>query len=116
MQRKEKTKDNVDNMLEKLQNFLKTETVIGKAIVVDDITIIPLIDVTFGLGVGFNNQRDDASQGGGMGASMTPNSLLIITKSDVKVLSIKDSSSISTLLPQILDRLNFKFIKQDGNV
>lgn len=106
--RTEKIKD----VLEELEKFIKVETVVGKPIVSGDITIIPLVDVSFGMGFGFNGEYDNDIQAGGIGGNLSPNSLLILDGKDTKLISIKDSASITTLIPQVLDKLNFDFIKK----
>lgn len=111
----EKVSEKIKTVLEELQKFVSSETVVGKPIKSDGITIIPLVDVTFGVGFGFNGKTAEDVQGGGIGGSMSPNSLLIIENGTTKLVSIKDSNSITALIPQIMDRLDFDFIKKDGN-
>lgn len=108
-------KDKVSSMISEMQKFVSAETVVGKPIKSDDITIIPLIDVTFGLGFGFNGKAKEDAQGGGLGGKMSPNSLLIIENGETKLVNVKDSNSITQMIPQILDRLDLDFIKKPGS-
>lgn len=55
-----------------MDNFLTTKTVVGEAIHVNDTLILPLVDVSFGVGAGAWSQEHKNSAGGGMGGKMTP--------------------------------------------
>lgn len=116
MAKKESKENNasekIKDVLNELEKFIKVETVIGKPIVTGDVTIIPLVDVSFGMGFGFNGETNNDIQGGGIGGNLSPNSVLIIDGKDTKLISIKDSGSVTTLIPQVLDKLNFDFIKK----
>ena len=61
----EETKRIMDSMYAKLDNFLKTETVIGETIVVDSVKLIPIITASFGLGGGFGEENNSGGGGGG---------------------------------------------------
>ena len=104
--------EKIKNVLNELEKFIQVETVVGKPIVAGDVTIIPLVDVSFGMGFGFNGELDNDIQGGGIGGTLSPNAVLILDGKDTKLISIKDSSSITTMIPQVLDKLNFDFIKK----
>ncbi|MCQ2979068.1 MAG: GerW family sporulation protein [Clostridia bacterium] len=108
-------KDKISSMLSEMTKFVNSDVVVGKPIKSDDITIIPLVDVTFGLGFGYNGQAKEDAQGGGMGGKISPNSLLVIENGQTKLVNVKDSNSITALIPQILDRLDLDFIKKPGS-
>lgn len=105
----------VTSVLDELHKFVSCETVVGKPIKSDNVTIIPLCDVTFGLGFGYNGKLKENAEGGGVGGQITPNSLLIIEDGKTKLVSIKDQNSIGALIPQIMDRLDLGFIKKPGS-
>ena len=115
---KEKTNEvteKVSSILDELQKFVSSEVVVGKPIKSDNITIIPLVDVTFGLGFGYNGKAKEDAQGGALGGQITPNSLLIIEDGQTKLVSVKEQNSIGALIPQIMDRLDLSFIKKPGS-
>ena len=58
-------KATVDSLFKGMDSFITAKTVVGEAITVGDTIILPLIDVTFGVGAGAFSQ-DKISVGGGM--------------------------------------------------
>ena len=104
--------ENLDAMLTKLENFISIKTVVGEPIVIDNITIIPLVDVSFGLGLGNTEKRankDGKNSGGcGLGAKMSPNSIMVINNGHVQLISVNDKSSINKVIdmvPGIVNKL-----------
>lgn len=55
-------KENIDILFEKLEKFLKTETVVGQPIVIGDTTLLPIISISFGAatGAGSGSSNGDA--------------------------------------------------------
>ena len=49
-------KENTEALFSQLENFLKTETVVGKPIKVEDVTLVPFITVNFGCATGGGGQ------------------------------------------------------------
>ena len=62
----------VDVLFHKVDDLVSTKTVVGDAIVVGDMTLLPLIDVAVGAGVG---AKESANAAGGMGARITPSAI-----------------------------------------
>ena len=42
-------KENLEVLFEKFKNMIKVETVVGEAVQIGDTTLVPFVDVTFGL-------------------------------------------------------------------
>ena len=68
--------ETVESLFKGMDNFLTTKTVVGEAIHVNDTLILPLVDVSFGVGAGAWSQEHKNSAGGGMGGKMTPSAVL----------------------------------------
>ena len=81
----------IDSMMKGMSGFLSSKTVVGEAIQVGDITILPLVDVSFALGAGAFSGDNKEKGAGGLGGKMTPSSVLVIQdgKTKVVVLMIK---------------------------
>ena len=47
----ESVKENINALCEKLGEFISSKTVVGEAVTVGEITLIPLIEVSFGISV-----------------------------------------------------------------
>ena len=99
-------------IFEKMDQFVSTKTVVGEPSHIGDVIIVPLIDVTFGLGVGGGGASPDSSNGGGggLGAKITPSAVLVITNGNVQLVNVKNQDSVNKLIdmiPGVLSKFNF---------
>ncbi len=109
-------KENVEVIFDKLENFLKTKTVVGEPIKVGETTIVPFINLTFGLGTGGGTGNDDkgvggSGGGGGTGAKISPTAVLVIQGDKVELLPIKKSGGLDKLVdmvPGIIEKISEK--------
>lgn len=103
----------VESLFKGMDSFLTTKTVVGDAVKFEDGTIVvPLVEVTFGVGAGsFTGEKKD-NAGGGMGGKISPSSVLIIQNGSSKVVNIKEQDSVSKILDMVPDVIN-KFTKKD---
>ena len=98
--------ENAEALFSNLERFLKTETVVGEAIIVGETTLIPLITVSFGCGTGGgtgNTLKDGEGTGGGLGAGakITPTAILVIKDGNVTMLSIKGKCNLENLIQMV---------------
>lgn len=103
----------VESLFKGMDSFLTTKTVVGDAIKFDDGTIVlPLVDVSFGVGAGAFSQEDKKKNngGGGMGGKITPSSVLVIKDGTTKLVNVKNQDSITKILDMVPDFVN-KFTK-----
>ncbi|MFZ5965648.1 MAG: GerW family sporulation protein [Bacillota bacterium] len=106
--------ENVSVMFEKLESFIKSKTIVGEAIQVGDTTLIPIIDVFFGLGCGGGDGTDPKGSGGsggggGMGAKATPTAMLVIKGDRIEVLPIRKQGGLEKLVemvPEIMSKID----------
>ena len=63
----------VESLLKGMDTVLSTKTVVGEATKIGDTIILPLVDVTFGVGAGAgnNSEKKSASGAGGLGEIYT---------------------------------------------
>ncbi len=98
----------IESLFKGMDSFITTKTVVGEAIKFDDGTIIlPLVDVTFGVGAGAT--QDDSKKnngGGGLGGKITPSSVLVIKDGTTKLVNVKNQDSITKLLDMVPDFVN----------
>lgn len=106
---------NVESLFKGMDAFLTTKTVVGDAIKFDDGTIVlPLVDVSFGVGAGaFVQENIKSSSGGGMGGKMTPSSVLVIKDGCTKLVNVKNQDVMTKVLDMVPDMVN-KFMKSDS--
>lgn len=101
----------VESLFKGLDSFLTTKTVVGDAVKFDDGTIVlPLVEVTFGMGAGAFSGDSKNKAGGGMGGKISPSSVLVIQNGSSKLVNVKNSDGVSKILDMVPDIIN-KFSK-----
>lgn len=102
----------VDSLLRGMDTVLSTKTVVGEPTQIGDTIILPLVDVSFGVGAGAgNNQKGSASGAGGLGGKMTPSAVLVIKNGTTKLVNIKNQDTVTKLIdmiPDIIDKFTEK--------
>lgn len=110
----------VEALFKGMDGFLSTKTVVGDAVTFDDGTIIlPLVDVSFGVGAGAFANGTKNNAGGGMGGKISPSSVLVLKDGHAKLVSVKGGDMVSKvidLVPEVLDRFTGKKKELDKKV
>lgn len=114
--------ENLEVLFNKLEKFLKTETVVGEPIVIGETTLVPIISVMFGCGTGSGGGTDEKGTNGtgsglGLGARVIPNAILVIKKDEVTMLPVKGKNNLGNLVemvPEIISKIDLsKFSKKN---
>ena len=113
--------ETVASLFKGMDSFLSAKTVVGEAVHVNDTIILPLVDVSFGVGAGAfaGNKKNNA--GGGMGGKMSPSAVLVIQDGATKLVNIKNQDTVTKILdmvPDVVDRITGKFgdVKMDDDI
>lgn len=94
----------VESLFKGMENFITSKTVVGEAITLPDNTIIlPLVDVSFGVGAGANNGASSNNGGGGMGGKMSPSAVLVVKDGIPKLVNIKEQDGLTKVLDMVPD-------------
>ena len=99
------------SLLKGVDSVLSTKTVVGEPINVGDTILVPLVDVSFGLGAGAGNQDKKSSGGGGVGGKMSPSAILVIQNGKTKLVNIKQQDGLTKILdmvPDLVDKFTHK--------
>lgn len=107
-----KFNDAVGTMLKGLDGFVSARTVIGDPVSVSGATIIPLVDVSFGMGAGAFSGEKNGHTGGGVTGKIEPTAVLIIQNGTTRLVDIKNSDTLSKILefaPNVVDRITNAF-------
>ena len=91
------------SLLKGVDSVLSTKTVVGEPINVGDTILVPLVDVSFGLGAGAGNQDKKSSGGGGVGGKMSPSAILVIQNGKTKLVNIKQQDGVTKILDMVPD-------------
>lgn len=107
--------ETVESLFRGMDSFISAKTVVGDAVRVDDKTIIlPLVDVSFGVGAGaFSDTEKKQNAGGGLGGKMSPSSILVLQDGKAKLVNIKNQDTVTKVLDMLPDLLD-RFKKKDG--
>ena len=94
-----------------MDSFITTKTVVGEPQKVGDTIILPLVDVSFGVGAGaFSNENGKKNNGGGgMGGTITPSAVLVIQNGQTKLVNIRNQETITKVLdmvPDVVDKVS----------
>ncbi len=101
----------VDSLMQGMDGFVSTKTVVGEPIYIDDTILLPLVDVSFGMGAGAFIGEKKKNSGGGVGGKISPSAVLVIRDGMTRMVSVKNQDSISKILDMIPDFVN-KFMKK----
>ena len=100
-------KNTVEALFQGMDGVVSSKTVVGDAIQVDGITILPLVDVSFGMGAGsFLGDKKDKGMGG-LGGKISPSAVLVIKDGTTRLVNIKNQDTITKLMdmvPDVLDK------------
>ena len=109
--------ETVNSLFKGMDSFISSKTVVGDAIYLNDTIILPLVDVSFGVGAGAFASEKSNNGGGGMGGKISPNSVLVIQGENIRLVNIKNQNATSKILdmiPDIMEKFGKK--KKDETV
>lgn len=107
----ENLKGTVDALFSGMNGVVSSKTVVGEAIHIGDTIILPLIDVSFGIGAGAFNGDKKERGAGGIGGKMTPSAVLVIQNGKTKLVNIKNQDTMTKILdmiPDVVDKFTHK--------
>jgi uncharacterized spore protein YtfJ len=99
------------SVFEQLKSLFQTETVVGQPIVIGDITLLPLISISFGTANGSGpsfRSKSNTGSGGGAAGKITPIAVVAVKDSEVSVYSLTGKGlldKLDDLMPLITTRL-----------
>lgn len=93
----------VEALMKGMESFMSTKTVVGEATKVGDTIILPLVDVTFGVGAGAASGDKKNNGCGGIGGKMTPSAVLVIQNGRTKLVNIKNQDGLTKILDMVPD-------------
>ena len=111
MENENNFKETVSSLFKGMDSFVSAKTVVGDAIHVGDTIILPLVDVSFGVGAGAFAGDKKNNGGGGMAGKMTPCAVLVIQNGTTKLVNVKNQDGLTKVLDMVPDFVD-KFMKQ----
>lgn len=105
----------ISTLFHGMDGFVSSKSVVGDPIKVGDTSIIPLLDVNFGMAAGAFNKQTGNNAAGGIGAKLSPAAVLVISNGKTRLVNIKNQDAISKIIdmaPEIVDRITGFFKKE----
>ena len=93
----------IDSLMKGMSTVLSTKTVVGEATKIGDTIILPLVDVTFGVGAGASVGDKKNGGAGGFSGKLTPSAVLVIQNGSTKLVNIKNQATVTKVLDLIPD-------------
>ena len=84
---------------------------VGDAIHINGTIILPLVDVSFGIGAGAFSAEKKEKGMGGIGGKMSPSAVIVIQDGKTRLVNIKNQDTITKILdmvPDVVDRFTTK--------
>ena len=91
----------VEALFRGMDSFITTKTVVGEAIHIDDTILLPLVDVSFGVGAGAFAEN----------AKISPSAVLVISKNGTRLVNIKNQDAVTKIIdmaPDLISRFTGK--------
>lgn len=101
----------VEALFHGMDSVLSSKTVVGEAIHIGDTIILPLVEVSFGVGAGAFAAEQKDRAGGGLGGKMSPSAVLVIQNGTTRLVNVKNQDTITKILdmvPEVIDRFTSK--------
>ncbi|MCL2461859.1 MAG: sporulation protein [Defluviitaleaceae bacterium] len=114
----------LEGLFGKMEKFITSKTVVGEPVNINGVILIPLVEVTFGVGAGVANtstlgdkakdgdksKGDGKDYGGGaLGGKIIPSAVVVIMDGTVQMVNVKNQESVNKLIdmvPGILAKFN----------
>ena len=104
-------KSTVEALFKGMDAVVSSKTVVGDAIHINDTIILPLEDVSFGIGAGSSSADKKEKGMGGIGGKMSPSAVIVIQGGKTKLVNVKNQDTITKILdmvPDVVDRFTGK--------
>lgn len=127
-----KVNEDLNGLMNQLESFITTKTVVGEPIHIDQTILVPLIDVSFAAASGSTasnkfvekhkekERRVDGGAGagaGGLGAKVSPSAMLVIQNGTTQLINVRNQDSITKLIdmiPGLVSKVPDFFSKSKG--
>lgn len=101
-----------DSLLSGLETVVSSKTVVGEPTKLGDTIILPLVDISFGMGAG----KGTKGNGGGIAGKVSPSAVLVIKDGVTKLVNVKNQDAVTKVIdmvPDVVDKITALFNKKD---
>ena len=104
----------VESLFRGMDSFISSKTVVGDAIHIGDTIILPLVDVSFGVGAGAFAKDHSNNAGGALGGRIQPSAVLVIQNGTTRLVNVKNQDGITKILDMVPEFVD-KFTKKNND-
>lgn len=115
MAENEKFNSTVESLFKGMDSFISAKTVVGEAVHINDTIILPLVDVSFGVGAGASNADKKNAASGGMGGKISPSAVLVIKGDTIRLVNVKNQDAVTKIIDMVPDILN-RFTGKESDI
>ena len=104
----ENLKSTVESLFQGMDGVVSSKTVVGEAIHIGDVIIVPLVDISFAVGAGAFGTDKKNQEAGGLGGKMMPSAVLVIQNGKTKLVNVKNQDVMTKILdmvPDVVDKI-----------
>jgi len=108
--------DILDTILSRLKDLASSETVVGAPVQIGEMTILPIVKISFGFGAGSGTGGDEAKptskgggSGGGGGGVVTPIGFVVFDGTEVKFVSVAGKGKLDAIfeaVPELIKKFS----------
>ena len=99
-------KGTVEALFTGIDGVVSSKTVVGDAIHIGDTIILPLVDVSFGVGAGASSAEKKDNGAGGLGGRISPSAVLVIKDDNIRLVNVKNQDAVTKILDMVPDFVN----------
>ncbi len=96
----------VASLFKGMDQFISSKTVVGDAITVGNTIILPLVDVSFGVGAGASSGDSKNNGAGGLGGKISPSAVLVIQEGNIRLVNVRNQDAVTKILDMVPDFVN----------
>ena len=107
----------LEGLFGKMEKFVTSKTVVGEPVDINGVILIPLVEVTFGVGAGVTSSAGSDEKGkngkefggGALGGKIVPSAVVVVMNGTVQMVNVKNQDSVNKLIdmvPGVLSKLN----------
>ena len=106
---KNKFSATIESMFESMKGMISSKTVVGEPVIINENTfVLPLMDVSVGVGAGANVSENSGRNlgGGGLGAKFSPSAVLVVQDGVARIINIQEQDKLVHLIESAPDTVS----------
>ena len=106
----------IESLMKGADGVFSAKTVVGEPVRIDDTIILPLVDISFGMGAGASTKDTKNGAGGGITGKVSPSAVLVIKNGTAKLVNVKNQDAVTKILdlvPDVVDKITDMINKKD---